>query len=272
MTGKTPLQLTAAADVQAGDLLMTWRSSGPMTAATALQNATYIVGSAPFTTALSAYPLKANNLSDLASASTARTNLGLGSAALLTAGTSANNAVQLDGSAKLPAVDGSQLTGLGAPAVIIQNQNTLDGLSTATWNTRTLNTIIRNIGTLASLASNQITLPAGTYYFRVRAGVGSSTGASAYTAKFATRVYNVTGSAVAVPQGEAVQIGQDSLVNGMVTSTHVSGLVTLGGSSALRIETYCVVAAGSGTGGQGGGGAGAGGTDVYLTVEIWKVA
>lgn len=45
-------------------------------------------------------------------AATARTNLGLGNAATLTAGTSANNLVQLDGSAKLPAVDGSQLTNL----------------------------------------------------------------------------------------------------------------------------------------------------------------
>lgn len=41
-----------------------------------------------------------------------RTLLGLGSAALLTAGTGNNNVVQLDGSGKLPAVDGSQLTNL----------------------------------------------------------------------------------------------------------------------------------------------------------------
>jgi|TARA_R110000824_G_scaffold117416_2_gene269391 hypothetical protein len=46
------------------------------------------------------------------SGATARTSLGLGSAAVLTAGTSANNAVQLDGSARLPGVDGSQLTNL----------------------------------------------------------------------------------------------------------------------------------------------------------------
>lgn len=39
---------------------------------------------------------------------------GLGTAAYLNVGTSANNVVQLDGSAKLPAVDGSQLTNVGS--------------------------------------------------------------------------------------------------------------------------------------------------------------
>ena len=51
-------------------------------------------------------------LLDDVDATAQRATLGLGSAAVLTAGTSANNVVQLDGSAKLPAVDGSQLTGL----------------------------------------------------------------------------------------------------------------------------------------------------------------
>src|SRR5210317_225190 len=51
-------------------------------------------------------------LVDDADASTARTTLGLGTAATQDTGTSANNVVQLDGTAKLPAVDGSQLTGI----------------------------------------------------------------------------------------------------------------------------------------------------------------
>ncbi len=45
-------------------------------------------------------------------ASGARSNLGLGSAATLDVGTTANKILQLDGSARLPAVDGSQLTNL----------------------------------------------------------------------------------------------------------------------------------------------------------------
>lgn len=47
-------------------------------------------------------------------AATARANFGLGTAATLNVGTSANNIVQLDGSAKLPAIDGSQLTNINA--------------------------------------------------------------------------------------------------------------------------------------------------------------
>ena len=51
-------------------------------------------------------------LLDDASASDQRTTLGLGTSATQDTGTSANNIVQLDGSSRLPAVDGSQLTNL----------------------------------------------------------------------------------------------------------------------------------------------------------------
>lgn len=52
----------------------------------------------------------------------ARTNLGLGNAATLTAGTGPSNVVQLDGSSKLPAVDGSQLTNIPFTGAIRYDQ------------------------------------------------------------------------------------------------------------------------------------------------------
>ncbi len=54
----------------------------------------------------------ANGGTNANSAAGARANLGLGTAAQGTLGTAANNVVQLDTDAKLPAVDGSQLTGV----------------------------------------------------------------------------------------------------------------------------------------------------------------
>jgi len=80
----------------------------------------------------------ASNLSDLNNAVTARTNLGLGTAATQTVGTSANNVVQLDGTSKLPAVDGSQLTNIvstdATKLAIANNLSDLNNAGTARTN------------------------------------------------------------------------------------------------------------------------------------------
>lgn len=66
-------------------------------------------------TATSGVLYATNNLSDLTNVTTARANLGL------TIGTSAGNVIVLDGSAKLPAVDGSQLTNVSGGGAVDAN-------------------------------------------------------------------------------------------------------------------------------------------------------
>ena len=71
------------------------------------------------------------------SGATARTSLGLGSAATEDVGTGANNVVQLDASSRLPAVDGSQLTNLpggggSVPTTTAVSQGTDYTISTST--------------------------------------------------------------------------------------------------------------------------------------------
>jgi len=74
----------------------------------------------------------ANNLSDLNNVGTARTNLGLGTSATEDVGTGANDIVQLDGSSRLPAVDGSQLTNVtGTDATKLAIANNLSDLNNA---------------------------------------------------------------------------------------------------------------------------------------------
>lgn len=65
--------------------------------------------------------LASNNLSDLGSEATARTNLGLGTASTQDVGTADTNVVQLSdvgGTVKLPAVDASQLTGIEGTQIL----------------------------------------------------------------------------------------------------------------------------------------------------------
>ena len=118
---------------------------------------------------------KSANLSDLADASIARTNLSLalvahsgsygdlsstpalGTAAALDVGTTANKVVQLDAAAKLPALDGSQLTNLGGgfaagTAMIFQQTSAPTGWTKSTTHNDKLMRIVS--GTVSSGGTN----------------------------------------------------------------------------------------------------------------------
>ncbi len=105
-TARTSLGLTIGTDVQAHDAGLT--SIAGLT--TSANQAIYTTSSDTYAvTSLTAF---GRSLIDDADASTARTTLGLGTAAVADTGTSAGNVVVLDGTGKLPAVDGSQLTNI----------------------------------------------------------------------------------------------------------------------------------------------------------------
>lgn len=108
------------------------------------------------------------------SVNSVQTILGLGTAAYLNVGTSANNIVQLDGNAKLPAIDGSQLTGIGIPIFTTSNNtsyypvffNSTSGFLTSadvntslTYNphSETLNSTILNGTITGNLAGGTLT-------------------------------------------------------------------------------------------------------------------
>ena len=103
---RTTMGVAIGSDVQAYDAGLA--SIAGLT--TAANKVIYTTGSDTY--AVTDFTAFGRSLVDDADAAAGRTTLGLGTAATLNVGTSANNVVQLDGTGKLPAVDGSQLTNI----------------------------------------------------------------------------------------------------------------------------------------------------------------
>jgi hypothetical protein len=117
-----------------------------------------------------------------------------------------------------------------APDVIIQDQKT-SGTDGGTFNntedrTRTLNTLVRNLNSLASLSSNRFTLPAGTYFIEWSA--------PAYKVdSHQSLLYNVT-DAVVVARGQSAFSNNGGDYAGNESSG--CAVVTIAASKAFEIR------------------------------------
>lgn len=132
--------------------------------------------------------------------------------------------------------------------------------TTATWVTRDLNTTVLNTIAGASLASNQVTLPPGTYQLKASAPMfGGGGSAQAHQ----LRLYNVTASTVA-----AVGTSERAPSSGQTRSLIAVQLV-IAVTSAFRLEHW--VATGASVNGLGNA-SGSGAIEVYSDIECRKVA
>lgn len=162
----------------------------------------------------------------------------------------------------IPGVFGSQI--LHVRDEKTSGTNNTDIASANVWSTRTLNTTKTNSITSASLSSNQITLPAGTYLIMATTPhrLNSDTGPRGGKAK----LYNVTdASDTVIGTTFALESNNSGTsVRGDLNS-HINGVFTIAGSKVFDIRSICsgsgnVLAQGQST------------TEVYTDVLIWKIA
>jgi hypothetical protein len=168
--------------------------------------------------------LSTNNLSDLANVTTSRSNLGL------VIGTSANQIVKLDGSAKLPAVDGSQLTNLaGGGATDINGLS--DGVSYVSGSSFGLgsNALANNGSGTRNIA---IGFDASRYavgYFNTCVGYNAGKGASSTTTGNSNCAFGMNTLEGVTSGASNVAIGKSTMYQSSTASNN-SGM----GNSALQ--------------------------------------
>jgi hypothetical protein len=96
------------------------------------------------------------------------------------------------------------------------------------WRTRTLNTVMTNTISGASLSSNQITLPAGTYNIRARGPING-------TKQTKSRIYNTSDGADALIGAT----GYSHSANDTFDDVLVWGRITIASSKTFELQQYC---------------------------------
>jgi hypothetical protein len=137
-----------------------------------------------------------------------------------------------------------------------KTQGTAGGTFTSgAWQTRNLNTEVSDSGSWATLASNQITLKAGTYRVRIDC---PGEGCGVHQA----RLYNISDSAVLLTGSSAYA---DSSTPAESVS-RITGQITLVSDKVLEIQHQC----GATRATDGLGAAANFGTEVYTVAEFWR--
>lgn len=145
-------------------------------------------------------------------------------------------------------------------ATIIAREEQVSGTAGGTftsgaWRTRTLNVKITDTGTLASLATNQITIPAGNYDVLAFAPAYSVYAHQA-------RIQNITDAATLLLGGVSYANNANAVMNHSI----VAGSFTIAASKVLELQHQCgTTGASNGFGVQGGFG-----TEVYAAITLLK--
>lgn len=155
----------------------------------------------------------------------------------------------------------------GAPDYILireeQTSGTAGGnFTSGAWRTRVLNKEVTDTGNHASLASNQITLAAGTYRYRIQAPGFMCNG-------HACKLYNITAGADVADSEGSPAYSDSNLTNGITTYSISAGVFTVAGSTVFEVQHQCGTT--RNTNGLGGP-AVLGQKEIYTIVEFWKVA
>jgi hypothetical protein len=167
----------------------------------------------------------ANDLSE-GDPTTMRTNLGLGTAAVEDVGVAAGNVIQLDGTPKLPAVDGSALTNLaasqGASVVLLQSQS-VSGVATIDFVHGTGGTVLDDTYDRYELRI-EVTPATDDVEMRMRVGTGAGPTYQADAADYSWHTMYMAGGASAV--------ASDLSDNEMVMSAVAGSAIALGNAAA----------------------------------------
>ena len=200
-----------------------------------------------------------------------RTYLGLGTAAVCATGVANGNVPAMDATG-YPAADGSQITGIKAMGnyVLLQDQKatTTDGgtFTQGAWQKRTL-AEISDTGALCSVAASQFTLAAGTYYIR-----GSAPAFAVVSHQ--ARLHETTDTLSDI-YGTNSYCNTDGASAQSITNSNIIGTFTISDANVtanqniFEVQHYCSLT--QNTNGYGKANS-FGGTEVYTTVELWKIA